>query len=124
MSGSTIDAELSSALPSTVAAVLGPNVGRGSRLPGSPDYALNAWINIEFPLFGELTGAAFFDVRHVDKIKTFIDDPDSLDLEAYNIGTLLAERWEVGVFVRNLWDERAVFSRERESSGLHVASKF
>jgi iron complex outermembrane receptor protein len=115
------DPKLTSDLPAVAAAVL-PGVGEGSRLPGSPKYTFNGSFDYVVPnLLNEWSGYLGGNVQVVGGIKTYIQDPDTLDTSSYTLASarigIRNDTLDVGLFIDNIANERAELSLERESRG-------
>ncbi|MDB5715648.1 MAG: hypothetical protein JWO15_3045 [Sphingomonadales bacterium] len=121
INGTYQDPKLTSNLPAAAAAVL-PGVGEGSRLPGSPKHTLNASIEYSIPyLFGDMAGYFGGNIQNVGGIKTYIEDPDTLNTSSYTLASLRVgvrnEKWDVSLNVENIGNTAAQLSLERETGG-------
>ena len=121
-SGTFQDPKLTQDIPAFVAPLL-PGVGKGTRLPGSPKETFNASFDYTIAnIFDEF--AAYFggSFQYVGGLKTRIQDPDAFKNDSYNLGSfrvgIRSEDIELTLFIDNLTNERAQFSRERNNAGL------
>lgn len=147
VAASWTDAELRSTVTSTneegVTAVVG-GVEKGNRLPTTPKFQLSAYGTYVWPIRNDLDGFITGTYQHVgdrytqigDQAPGFstvnltvtpIGDPAvstfrfNPKLGSYQIGNLRvgvrSPRWELALFVNNLWDERARLALDRERGG-------
>lgn len=148
VNGSYTDSELRSTVTSTdengVTTVVA-GIQKGNRLPTVPKFQMSANTTYEKPMFEDVSGFFTANVQHVGSRFTQIGDQSSgfgtIDLTAipignptatsfsfdprlpaYQVGNLRAGfrtgKWEVALFVNNIWDERAFLSLDRERGTL------
>jgi len=106
--GSYTDTELTSDLSSGEAV-------KGDELIYVPDVKLNANVNYTYPLTDVLTGYLNFSYQYTGTVEQFYANGTNLPMtrsrtaDAYQTGNLRigveAEKWEVALFVNNLWNE-------------------
>ncbi len=91
-----------------------PDVGRdGDRIPHVPKWTASTSAQYNFPVSGDIGGFGRIDYFYTGSSNTYFN-PESIfyqTLSAYSLVNLKAgletERWQLALFVKNLFDERA-----------------
>ncbi|MCE7885034.1 MAG: TonB-dependent receptor [Actinobacteria bacterium ATB1] len=81
-----------------------------------PKFALSASVEYMQPIANSMDGYIRFDLQHVGHRNTEFNEALGIDMDSYQIGNVHVgvqmERWEVALFVKNIWDKRAILSAE------------
>jgi len=92
------------------------NAVDGDRVPYAPKFAFSGALEYLHPLTAHLNGFFRFDLQHVGDRNTEFNKSLGIDMPSYEIGNVhfgvQADKWEVTLFVKNIWDKRAILSAE------------
>ncbi|WP_427965242.1 TonB-dependent receptor [Altererythrobacter sp.] len=94
----------------------------GDKLPGVPEFSWNLGAEYTRPLSNSLDFGLLFNMAHVGKVQTDFnpDAPNYTVSKAYTIADmsarLSAERWELSLFVDNLFNKRALTNARSPNS--------
>ena len=114
---SYLDAQLEGDVP-----ILG--VEGGDRLPGVPQWTVNASLTYQHNITSSVVGYIRTDLQYVDAREgTFVPEgAPRLRAPAYALGNLRlgceGARWSAALYLRNAWDEYATYARV-DDFGLH-----
>ncbi|MBW7836811.1 MAG: TonB-dependent receptor [Sphingomonadales bacterium] len=109
LSGTYTDATLAEDVPNLFGV-------EGDRVPYVPKFALSASVEYMQPIANSMDGYIRFDLQHVGHRNTEFNEALGIDMDSYQIGNVHVgvqmEKWEVALFVKNIWDKRAILSAE------------
>jgi iron complex outermembrane recepter protein len=90
------------------------NAVDGDRVPYTPEFAMSAAMEYMHPISATLDGYMRFDLQHVGDRNTEFNQELGVDMPSYEIGNIhigiQSDKWELALFIKNLWDERAILS--------------
>lgn len=104
-----------------------PPATPGASLPFVPDYRLHASAQYTWPISGSFEARVRLDATHTGHTYSAVDNNPAGVNEAYSLvnarATLVAETWEIGVFVDNLGDERGELAFAGNGESLLVTPR-
>ncbi len=90
----------------------------GDRVPYTPKFAMSASLEYLHSITGALDGYFRFDLQHVGDRNTQFNQTLGIAMPSYEIGNvhvgIQADKWEVALFVKNIWDKRAIVNGDNE----------
>jgi iron complex outermembrane receptor protein len=109
------DATLSQDVPNLLAA-------KGDRTPYVPKWAVSAAAEYVHPITDTLDGYVRFDLQHVGLRYTEFNPALGIAMPSYEIANVHfgidAESWAIAMFVKNIWDKRALTNADFASDVL------
>lgn len=101
-------------------AIAGLGIAKGDPVPGAPEWSLNLDADYERDLTDDLTGFARANWQFTGKSHgTFVQTNPDYERPAYNLAGasigVSAARWDVSLFVKNLFDAKKVIQRPSDN---------